>query len=83
MSHKCVGSFGSPPAFVGTNYVCETTIHNKTSSGLFSLDPLFAGRHFCAELPEPTTEPLQIRICSDQSLADEDVLLQFAELYVQ
>ena len=63
----------TPPSYVGPNYDCKRlTQHShggKTS--------------FCVELPQPTTERLEVRACCDQSLADEDVLLQFAELYVQ
>ena len=73
---------GTPPSFVGGNYFCEVPTRHAHNS-LFSHDPLFAGRQFCVELPEPTTECLEIRICADQSRSDEDVFLQFAELYVQ
>ena len=72
----------TPPTFVGGNYFCEAPTRHAHNS-LFSHDPLFAGRRFCVELPERTTERLEIRICADQTLADEDPLLQFAELYIQ
>ena len=65
----------TPPPYVGPNYFCEKPTKNNTG-------PLFSGKQFCVDLPEPTTERLELRICADQSLDDEDVLLQFAELYV-
>ena len=64
-----------PPSYVGPNYFCETTKRNDTG-------PFFSGKQFCVELPEPTTERLELRICGDEALSNEDVLLQFAELYV-
>ena len=36
---------------------------------------------FCKELPEPTSDDLEVRICTDQD--DEDVPLEVIELYVQ
>ena len=38
---------------------------------------------FCKELPEPTSDDLEVRICTDQPLVDEDVPLEVIELYVQ
>ena len=72
----------TPPTFVGVNYFCRAPTRHAHNF-LYSHDPLFAGQRFCVELPERTTERLEIRICADQELADEDPLLQFAELYVQ
>ena len=75
------GSTAAPP-FIGRNYFYETTSH-YTHNRLYSHDPLFARRQFCVELPKPITEPIEIRICSDQDTENEDALLQFAELYIQ
>ncbi len=38
---------------------------------------------FCKELPTPTTDPLEVRICGDQPTYDEDVPFELVELYVQ
>ena len=38
---------------------------------------------FCKELPEPTSDDLEVRICADQGLGDEDVPVEVIELYVQ
>ena len=38
---------------------------------------------FCKELPEPTSDDLEVRICTNQPLSDEDVPLEVIELYVQ
>ena len=59
-------------AFVNGNYYCEG-----------SDDALFVGKWFCVELPRPTTERLELRVCRDESITDEDPLLQFAAFFVQ
>ena len=38
---------------------------------------------FCKELPQPTTDDLEVRICGDQSLADEDTPIDLVQLYIQ
>ena len=38
---------------------------------------------FCKKLPEPTTDDLELRICGDQSLADEDTPIELIQLYIQ
>ena len=38
---------------------------------------------FCKELPEPTSDDLEVRICADQALSDEDIPIEVLELYVQ
>ncbi len=37
---------------------------------------------FCVSLPEPTTDDLELRICIDQPLYDEDVVVSLVEIYV-
>ena len=38
---------------------------------------------FCKELPEPTSDDLEVRICNDEGQANEDVPIEVIELYVQ
>ena len=38
---------------------------------------------FCKELPQPTTDDLEVRICGDQVLADEDTPIDLVQLYIQ
>ena len=38
---------------------------------------------FCKELPEPTSDDLEVRICADEVLRNEDVPIEDIELYVQ
>ena len=66
---------------------------------LYSNDTLWDGQHcnglehtccnspnlpwFCKKLPEPTTDDLEFRLCGNQAVADEDVPIDLAELYIQ
>ncbi len=36
---------------------------------------------FCKDLPDPTTDDLEVRVCGDQ--ADDDVPIELVELYIQ
>ncbi len=38
---------------------------------------------FCKELPEPTTDDLEVRLCLDQGKSDEDVPIELVELYIR
>ena len=38
---------------------------------------------FCKELPEPTTDDLEFRICGDESRTNEDTPIDLVELYIQ
>ena len=38
---------------------------------------------FCKDLPSPTQDNVELRMCGDQHQNDEDVLLSYMEIYVQ
>ena len=38
---------------------------------------------FCKNLPEPTTDDLEFRLCGDEPRTNEDVLIDLVELYIQ
>ncbi len=38
---------------------------------------------FCKELPEPTTDDLEFRLCLDENKSNEDVPIELVELYIQ
>ena len=87
-----------PPSFVGNNYYCESGNPTTTYSGgnWYPADPLWDGQQcegeccgngksppwFSVELPSPTTDDIEVRICSAQQSYD-DIVLQLLELYVQ
>ena len=37
---------------------------------------------FCKELPQPTTDDIELRLCGDQNISDEDTPIELVELYV-
>ena len=87
------------PPFVGGDYFCETGRHggNSFASRIFYPDnPLWDGQnctatstccsfnnppYFTKELPSPTTDDIEARICTPS--ANQDVPIEFMELYVQ
>ena len=38
---------------------------------------------FCKELPETTTDDIELRLCGNQGVADEDTPLEIVELYIK
>ena len=87
-----------PPTFVGNNYFCESgnPTDDWTPGFLYSEDPLWDGDQcegdccsngksppwFISELPVSTTDDIEVRICGDQSLSDEDNPISLLELFV-
>ena len=87
-----------PPSFVGNNYYYESGNPTDTIifSHLYSADPLWDGQQcegqccsngksppwFSVELPNPTTDDIEVRMCIGQQSYD-DVVIQLLELYVQ
>ena len=86
-----------PPSFIGDNYYCESgnptsifVLHH-----LYSADPLWDGQQcegeccsngksppwFRVELPNPTTDDIEVRICSSAPTVD-DIPIQLLELYI-
>ena len=78
-----------PPSEVGDNYFCSST---------YSGDRLWSGSdcntassccsfhnppYFSVQLPTPTTDQIELRVCNDEPSDDEMVFVQFAEIYVQ
>ena len=78
-----------PPSEVGENYFCSST---------YSCDRLWSGSdcntassccsfhnppYFSVQLPTPTTDQIELRICTDESVNSEPVLVLFAEIFVQ
>ena len=87
-----------PPSFVGNNYYCESgnPTYTYCFNCLYSTDPLWDGQRcegqccsngksppwFSVELPNPTTDDIEVRICIPQPSRD-DLVIQLLELYVQ
>jgi len=76
-----------PPSFVGENYFCDSNHINgpiwdgkgcTTSCCSFHSPPWFE-----AVLPAPTSDQIEIRICTDQEARDEKIYLSTLLLFVQ
>ena len=97
-SCPCAGG-ASPPAFVGSDYYCESGNSETTWYDTFYyMDVLWDRqlcRHaevtccdppnlpwFCKTLPHPITEDMEVRICLDEGPNNENVAVEFFELYI-
>ena len=89
---------GSVPPFIGQDYFCETGSRSSYQHMFYSQDPLWDGEGcgsqntccsfnnppwFCKQLPQSTTDDIELRICSDQDVSNEDTPIEMFELYVQ
>ena len=88
-----------PPAFVGNDYFCDTGSSGTFDRRTFhSDDPLWDGAGcgplndccsfnnppwFYKQLPQPTTDSIEMRVCRDQVTGDEDIAIELIEIYVQ
>ena len=75
-----------PPAFVGDSYFCDGSYNGALWDGqdcttaccTFNSPPWFN-----VTLPAPSSDPIEVRICTDQHAGDESVHIRFLELFVQ
>ena len=89
---------GVIPPFVGQDYFCDTGSRSTYQNKIYSDDPLWDGHGcgagssccrfnsppwFCKQLSQPTSDDVELRLCADQNLANEDILIELVELYVQ
>ena len=85
------------PEFIGNNYFCDTAASDHFQIKFYPDDPLWDGQGckaestccefntppwFCTQLPQPTTERIDLRICGDQGELDEDTPIEQIEIYV-
>ena len=89
---------GAVPLFIGQDYFCETGSRDTYQNIFYQEDPLWDGQGcgsrsiccslnnppwFCKELPQPTRDDIELRLCSDQATSNEDTPLEVVEIYVQ
>ena len=82
----CENGPSSPPLYVGENYFCDEQINGAvwdamectTACCSFNSPPWFS-----VTLPVQTSDNIEVRICTDQELANENVLVSLIEFYVQ
>ena len=86
------------PPYVGSDYFCDTASENDFQFRFYPNDPLWDGQGcgrlntccsfnnppwFMKELPSPTRESIEMRLCANQARTDEDIPFESTELYVQ
>ena len=89
---------GVVPPFIGSDYFCDTGSRYSYANQWYTADPLWDGEGcggsstccefnnppwFCKDLPQPTTDDIELRLCRNQDIDDEDIGLELVEIYVQ
>ena len=89
---------GVVPPFVGNDYFCDSASRNRWQSRFYPDDPLWDGSGcgptssccsfnsppwFCKELPQSTTDDIEVRVYTDWIFSNEDVTIEAIELYIQ
>ena len=93
----CTGASVTIPPFVGGDYFCESGVNSGSLQSRFYPDnPLWDGQdcssnstccsfnnppYFTKQLPSPTSDPIEARLCRWES--DDDSPVEFMELYVK
>ena len=88
-----------PPTFVGNDYFCDTgSAGHHTNGRFYPDDPLWDGDGcghlnacctfnnppwFYKQLPQPTTDNVEMRVCRDESSGNEDIAIEFIKIFVQ
>ena len=80
------------------DFFCETGNRYSYTSQWYTADRVWDGEGcggtstccefnsppwFCTDLPQPTTDDIELRLCSDQDTSNDDTGLEIIELYVQ
>ncbi len=88
---------GVVPPFIDNDYFCATGSRQTTENIFYSDDPLWDGQGcgensdccdfnsppwFCKQLPEPTTDDIELRLCGNSRSSIEDIKVEIVELYI-
>ena len=86
------------PPFVGEDYFCETAITGAWQFIFYPDDPLWDGEncgststccefnnppYFCQSLSEAVADDIEVRICGNYNVFDEDTPIELIEIFVQ
>ena len=86
------------PSYISDNYYCESgNPTSSTAHTFYSSDPLWDGEQcegeccsngksppwFSVQLPNPTTDDIEVRICGYHRTANGDVAVQELDIYIQ
>lgn len=88
----------SVPPFVGNDYFCATGSREDVAFKLYSDDPLWDGKGcgplnaccsfndppwFFKELPSPSSDGIEMRLCRDAAVSNENIPFEVIELYIR
>ena len=88
---------GTIPSFVGQDYFCDTASRDRYESIFYPEDPLWDGQGcggtstccefnnppwFCKQLPQPTIDDIELRLCDDQDILNEDTPIEMVEVSI-
>ena len=88
-SCSCHNSSSSraPPAFVGSDYFCDSSGPGGSAPLWQNCSSVDLGSKTCPwffkGLPAATSDAIELRACADQLRGDEDVAISAVELYIQ
>ena len=90
---------GTVPPYIHDDYFCDSGYPYSTETPLTYLinDPLWDGAGcvqgsccefnsppwFCKDLPQPTSENIELRLCKEEDISNEDTPFEVVEIYVQ
>ena len=89
---------GIVPPFIGQDYFCETGSREAVSFIFYRDDPVWDGQGcgsnstccefnnppwFCKQLPLPTTDDIELRLCFDHNFSNENTPIELVEIYVR
>ncbi len=89
---------GVVPLFIRQDYFCETGSRKLFNDTFYFEDPLWDGQGcggnstccefnnppwFCKQLSQPTTDDIELRLCFNQDIDDEDIPIEIAEIYIR
>ena len=87
-----------PPNFVERDFFCESGNTGVYENRMYLEDPLWDGDGcgpgnsccaqagmpwFCRTLPQEVSEDIEVRLCSDEGISNEEVYVELMEVYVQ
>ena len=75
-----------PPAFVDDNYFCDGSYNGALWDGKDCTTTCCTSNPpnwFNVTLPAPSSDPIEVRICTDENDRNENVHIRFLELFVQ
>ena len=88
----------SPPSFVGDDYFCDAGAVAFAFGIFYGDNPLWDGSGcgststccsfntppwFLKDLSSPISDDIEMRVCCDESRANEDIAMSSVEIYVQ